>query len=229
MSSLAKHVIHQPKPFRCLIIVIASIVIATISMWLYLQKTTEHLSAALQNLQQSHQILQSDKLQLEVSHQNLSQDLETQRQSFAIQQVTYQQLQQQVATLQSDIVHLNAELMFYQNVTQGTSSSKLQIRQLHLRVNHKQENIVHYRLVIIQGEKISKPITGTVTLVLNNSNSSDAITIGEHQLSLRYVQVLEGKVKLADNAIPSTVIVTLKQNNKMSLSKKFDWQIADDH
>ncbi|NQZ52737.1 MAG: hypothetical protein HRT93_00650 [Piscirickettsiaceae bacterium] len=229
MSSLAKHVIHQPKPFRCLIIVIASIVIATISMWLYLQKTTGHLSAALQNLQQSHQILQSDKLQLEVSHQNLSQVLETQRQAFAIQQATDQQLQQQVATLQSDIVHLNTELMFYQNVTQGTSSSKLQIRQLHLRVNHIQENIIHYRLVITQGEKISKPITGTVTLVLNNSNSSDSITIGEHPLSLRYVQVLEGQVKLADNVIPATVIVTLKQNKKKSLSKKFDWQIADDH
>ncbi|MFW5451498.1 MAG: DUF6776 family protein [Methylophagaceae bacterium] len=229
MSSLAKHVIHQPKPFRTTIIVIISITISTIAMWLYQQQFATQLSQKLHVSQLNNQTLLSDKQQLQQSLQHRTEELATQHQILAIQQATDQQVQQQISQLQGTVVHLNKELMFYQNITQGTNTSKLQIRELHLRADETQTDTVHYRIVMTQGKKISKPITGTISVILNYPNERESTLFDEHPLSLRHVQILEGQIKLADNVKPNTVTVTLEQNKKTTLSQDFDWRVASDN
>ena len=53
-------------------------------------------------------------------------------QSFIIQHETNKQLALQISELHNEIVGLNRELNFYQNITQGTGSSELQIRDFYL-------------------------------------------------------------------------------------------------
>ena len=232
MSSSAKYIIRQPKPFRCVLIVISAISITMVSMWLYLnQQSLGQLHSELLAQQQRNNSLSDENQHLEKEARKQARKLETQQHFLDIQKVTDQQLQLQIHELQEQVVNLNKELIFYQNFTQGNSGQKLQFRELHLRADDIQSDIFNYRLVVTQGKDIKKPITGTIKLTLNqrDSDNSEPLIIGEHQLRLRHVQVLEGKIKLADKVVPDNITVTLKQKNKIALSKTFDWLPSNPH
>ena len=83
-------------------------------------------------------------------------------------------------------------------------------------------------VVITQGKKISKPITGSVKLSFKDKNGKHLgqIVSSDHKLKLRHVQVLEGQIKLTDDISPNTITVTLKQKNKKDLSRDFGWQLS---
>ncbi|HHA19222.1 MAG: hypothetical protein DRQ39_04840 [Gammaproteobacteria bacterium] len=226
MSPFAKHVIHQHQPLRWAMIIIGIVLLTAISIWLYLKPTT-HLRIQFRTLQQHSQQLETVNQQLTEQNLELAQKFESQQQIMAIQQARDEQLQNQLSKLQTEVVHLNKELMFYQNITQGSSSSKLQIRELDLRASDSQSDMVDYRLVITQSKKISKPLTGAVTITLNSQNNgeNEQLIVGEHQLNLRHVQVFEGQIQLVSNSVPENISVTLKQAKKKKLSRSFDWQI----
>ena len=230
MSSLSKHVIHQPRPIRSALIILLAIVITAVFFWLYhlnyneesiseikllkhqtLQLSTDKQSLANKN-EQLVKLVQQQKVQLE-SHQHY----------VAIQKVTEDQLQLQLVNLQSTIVTLNKELMFYQNVTQGNSDSQLQIRELHLQYDNKNVDFVNYRLVVTQGQRIKKAIAGTV-LITFNKNNEQAI-VKKHSLNLRHVQVIEGQIKLTEGITPDTILISLKRKNRKTLTQTFDWHI----
>ena len=226
MNPFTKHVIHQPQPLRWALIIATIVLITAVSIWLYLKPTSE-LRLQFRTLQQQSQQLTTDNQRLTKQNLQLTKEFETQQQILAIQQATDQQLQSQVSELQNEVVHLNKELMFYQNITQGSSSSKLQIRELDLRTNNSQPDIVDYRLVISQSKKITKPLTGVVTITLNsrNNNEKEQLLLGEYKLNLRHVQIFEGQIQLVANIVPESISVTLKQAKKKTLSRTFDWQI----
>jgi len=245
MSSLAKHIIHQPKPHRRILWVIAVIVITILVQWFlqretlsyYQQKIVElesslqHVNSRLEQNNNRNAQLNDHNLQLDTDNAQLDNTIRDQQHELAIEKATIAQLEQQLGDLQQQVLMLNKELMFYQTVTQGTGSSKLQIRELDLSATDIGADVFRYRLVITQGKKISKPITGTITVTLN-SRQEDKLaqdTLGEYKLNLRHVQVIEGQIKLTDNSTPETIKVTLKQGKKTLLTQTFDWQLTDNY
>jgi len=204
-----------------------AITITALSVWFYLSQTNASALSELAQLRQDKQALVTLNQTLQQQQLELEQKLEDQTQYLAIQKATDQQLKQRLDELQNKVVYLDKELMFYQNITQGNSSSKLQIRSLELNdISALKPDSVSYRVVITQGQRITKPLTGSVSLTLNYDQDKH-VTIGTHELNLRHVQVLEDTLKLADNIPPKSITITLKQNKKTSLSKTFDWQIAN--
>lgn len=227
MSSLAKHVIHQPKPYRYALIVVIAVALTATSVWFYLTRSNDSMQSELSTLHHEQQQLVSQYEQLQQQTKALQQELADKNQSLAIQKATDQQLQRRLDDLQNKVVYLNKELIFYQSITQGNTSSKLQIRELELSINNtEQPDNINYRIVITQGENITKPLTGTIQLTLNYDTDKHQI-ISEHQLNLRHVQIIEGSLKLTDNVIPKSISVTLTQNKKTTLSQTFEWQIAN--
>lgn len=226
MNPFTKHVIHQPQPLRWALIVATIVLITALSIWLYL-KPTAQLRLKFRTLQQQSQQLTIDNQQLTEQNLQLTKKFEAQRQIMAVQQATDEQLQNQLNELQSEVVHLNKELIFYQNITQGSSSSKLQIRELDLRTSVSQADMVDYRLVISQSKKITKPLTGVVTITLNsrNNDEKEQLVLGEYKLNLRHVQIFEGQIQLVANIVPESISVTLKQAKKKTLLRTFDWKI----
>lgn len=226
MNPFTKHVIHQPQPLRWALIVATIVLITALSIWLYL-KPTAQLRLQFRTLQQQSQQLTIDNQQLTEQNLQLTKKFEAQRQIMAVQQATDEQLQNQLNELQSEVVHLNKELIFYQNITQGSSSSKLQIRELDLRTSVSQADMVDYRLVISQSKKITKPLTGVVTITLNsrNNDEKERLVLGEYKLNLRHVQIFEGQIQLVANIVPESISVTLKQAKKKTLLRTFDWKI----
>lgn len=230
MSLLAKHVIHRPKPFRNVFIVLLAIVITALSLWLYQQSANERVITKLKHLSQQNQMLNTDKQSLIIKNKNLlaqvqqqATQIESHKYFIEIQKVTDEQIQLQLSKLQSEIVTLNKELMFYQNITQGTGNSKLQIRELNLRQDKTHADKVNYRLVITQGKRIKNAIKGTIVVTLNNNGKQ--LLIKEQTLNLRHVQVIEGQIELTDSMTPDTLSISIKRKKKTTLTQTFDWHI----
>lgn len=219
----------EARGLRYLLPTVLSLIIMAAIVWLYYQLPAidqlQFESASLKTnnidlLRQNNELTQQQKL--------LSDKLQNAEQAAAIQKVTNKELQLRIAALQDEVIELRRELDFYQNVTQGNTSTKLQIRELTLTVDDKQVNRFNYRLVVTQGQKITSPITGLIQLSLTGETKTteDTIEMSQHQLRLRYLQVLDGQITLADGFTPKTVKVILKQNKKTTLSKVFDWKIT---
>jgi len=219
----------EARGLRYLLPTVLSLIIMAAIVWLYYQLPAidqlQFESASLKTnnidlLRQNNELTQQQKL--------LSDKLQNAEQAAAIQKVTNKELQLRIAALQDEVIELSRELDFYQNVTQGNTSTKLQIRELTLTVDDKQVNRFNYRLVVTQGQKITSPITGLIQLSLTGETKTteDTIEMSQHQLRLRYLQVLDGQITLADGFTPKTVKVILKQNKKTTLSKVFDWKIT---
>jgi hypothetical protein len=229
MSSLDKYVIHQPKPYRLAIVILIAVIITATSVWFLLKEDSISLQQNLNYLQQNlnlsrqnTQQLSDERLDLREQNQQLNDTTSLQLQELNIQQATVDHLQQQLVELQDQVIKLNKELLFYQNITQGATSTELQIRELHLTADTKQSDIIHYRLVITQGQNITKPITGLVSINID----TDPTVISEQQLNLRYVQLIEGRLKLAENSQPKLITITIKPAKKSKLSRTFDWQLT---
>ncbi|PCH65081.1 MAG: hypothetical protein COC04_02890 [Gammaproteobacteria bacterium] len=236
MSSLAKHVIKQPQPLRWLGIILAIIATTVAIQWyinqnssLAQQQYVEKLEKLQLNLEQQLQIKTTQNLQLNESNAELNNILTEQQHHLAIQQATDEQLQQQVVELQNELINLHKELVFYQTVTQGNSSSKLQIRNILLQADDHSADSFRYRVVITQGQKITKALTGTITIstATKRNGKTENIMVKEHSLNLRHVQVIEGQLKITDNTEPEKIIITIKQKKKKTVSQIFDWQVED--
>jgi len=230
MSSLAKHVIHRPKPFRNILVVLLAIALTALSLWFYQKNSNERAISKIKDLSQKNERLSTEKKVLTNKNEKLLEQVQQQEtqikshQHFvAIQKVTDEQLQLQLSKLQSEIVTLNKDLMFYQNVTQGTGDSKLQIRELQLRPDSTQANKINYRLVITQGQRIKNSIKGTISVTLNN-NAKHTL-INEHTLNLRHVQIIEGQIELTDGITPDTISISLERKKKTTLTQTFDWHV----
>jgi len=219
--SLAKHVIHQPKPHRKVVLVIIVVAITYAVQWFFNQ---EHLVQQQEEIEQ----LTAEISQLQKHNQQFTVTSEQHYSQLSLEQATTGQLRKELTQLQEQVLTLNKELSFYQSITQGTSSSKLQIRELHLRADAHQTDLIRYRLVISQGRKINKPITGTISLMLNNDNNGtmEQHALESQQLNLRHVQVIEGQIDLAEITKPTTLTVDLIQNKKITLSQTFDWKLT---
>lgn len=229
MSSLDKVSIHQAKPYRFAIFILISIIVTATSVWFYLKEDSSTLQENLlflqQNLnlsRQNSQQLNDEKLDLTEQNKLLNDTTNIQLQELNIRQATVDQLQQQLTVLQDKVMSLEKELLFYQNITQGTSSSELQIRELHLTADANQSDIIQYRLVVTQGKEITSPMTGMVSINLDK----DPAIISEQPLNLRYVQLLEGQLKIPNNRHPKSITITIKQAKKTILSRTFDWQLT---
>jgi len=218
----------EPKRIRYLLLTLISLVIIASSIWLYQLPATGELKSEVTFLKNNNNGLSKQNDELKKQFAVLTENLQDHEQAFAIQKVTHEVLQHRLATLQDKVIDLNRELDFYQNITQGNTSTKLQIRELTLTADDKYGNRFNYRLVISQGQKITKPVTGTIKLLITGKkdDKEETTVITEHQLKLRHVQVLNGQIRLAGSMEPKTVKVTLKQNKKITLSKDFDWKIT---
>lgn len=229
MSSLDKYVIHQAKPFRLVILILIAIAITAASVWYYLKEDSTGLQENLIFLEnnlnlsrQNTQQLSDESLDLREQNKQLNDTTSMQLQEINIQQATVVQLQQQIVDLQDQVITLNKELMFYQNITQGATSTELQIRELHLTADAEQPDLIHYRLVITQGKNIAKPVTGSVVITIDKDKNA----LTKQPLNLRYVQLIEGRLNIADSRHIKSITVTIMQDKKPKLSRTFDWQLT---
>lgn len=227
-----KLIISESRPLRTIAVVAILLLLTIIGQWYYHQIRNQTLYGEVGELEQALEQLsgQHNQLLLQLNdvakHKvSLEQNLSEQQQTNTIQQATEQQLQQQLTELQAQVMDLKKELMFYQNITQGNSTSELQVREVFI-TETELPDVYRYRIVITQGKKVSKPLTGNIKLVLNTADSEKGSDIAEHKLNLRHIQVIEGSVNIAEKVTPKAINISISQGKKTRVNKTVDWQIS---
>jgi len=219
---------NEQQTVKTLLKVVIVLIVIALIIWLYRQQTTGELADKIAILEQENTQLLAYKKSLTEQHESVTEQLLSEQQAAAVQKVTNAKLLQQLNILQDSVIELNKELSFYQNITQGSATSKLHVRELNITADDTQSHYYHYQLVISQGKKISKPIEGQLTLSLIGKVGQDTKTlnINEHQLKLRHVQVFNGHIKLPEDMEPKSIKISLIQKKKTTLSKTIDWQVT---
>jgi TolA-binding protein len=221
MSSLKKHVIAPEKPLRAKLITLLIAALPAVAVWFYFTEISTVTTDALTKIEREQSILLTENASLLKERDQLSDELTQQQFYLATEKATDQQLQTRLDELQTKVVELQKELLFYQNITQATTSSKLQIRSINLTPSIN-DDTVKYRVVISQGQKITTPLTGKVVISLT---SKDQPSISqEHVLNLRHIQVFDGSLTLNEATTPQNIIVTVMDKSKTLTTKTFDWK-----
>jgi len=225
-SPLDNYVIQPRRPLRVVLCLLIAILFTSFIQWYWFNRDgseKNRLTNENQQLLEQVALIEQQLMQQTESMQN-------QQQVQAMHQATVEQLQNQLVQLQNKVIDLDKELLFYQNITQGNSSSELQIRALQLRADTENPAQLRYRLVITQGKNITEPITGEVVILLQKTQGEgeEAKTVElatlEHPLNLRHVQIVEGLLNLGELATPEQIHISLMQNDKTLVSRTFDWQ-----
>lgn len=225
-SPLDNYVIQPRRPLRVVFGLLTVIALTSLIQWYWVNRDgSEKALLTLENQQLIEKValLEQQLMQQTETLQNL-------QQVQTMHQTTVQQLQNQLLQLQNKAIELDKELLFYQNITQGNSSSELQIRDFQLRADPENAAQFRYRLVITQGKNITEPITGEVVIQLQKTQSENGeaktieLTKLEHPLNLRHVQIVEGTLNLSELATPEQVHISLVQKNKTLAAQTFDWQ-----
>ncbi len=222
-STMDQLVIKQRRPLRGLFLLLLGIITGAgaLGSWLYVHQT--EWEKQLSTLQSKHQQVLVDNQRLQQQNTRLSTALTGYDQQVATQKAMSAELEQRLKDLQDQVIDLSQELTFYQNITQGNSSSELQVREFELRKEGNDPDAYRYRLVVTQGKNIKEAIQGQITLAIIAGD--DNREIARHDLNLRYVQVVEGQLSLSADMQPEKVAVRLSDGNTELASREFDWQV----
>lgn len=225
-SPLDNYVIQPKRPRRFIFWITFAVIITGLLQWYWFNHDSGEKSRLLdQNKLMTEQIasLKTQLMQQTEASQNM-------QQVQAMHQATVQQLQNRLEQLQKKVIELDKELLFYQNITQGNSTSELQIRDLQIRPDPENTAQLRYRLAITQGKNLSEPITGEVIIKLQETEGEGDkakvidLNVTEHPLNLRHVQVIEGVFNMSELKTPQQISVSLRQKDKTLVSRTFDWQ-----
>jgi regulator of replication initiation timing len=222
------YVIHARRPYRCVLILLLVIASLLGAGWFWSQEWRLAQSDKLRTLQGQYKQLVSENERLTSENQQLATELENITQMQALQQATDSKLQDELQAMQEQVIALNKELLFYQNITQGNASSELQVRELHLRPVADDPAAFMYRIVLTQGKRITKAIKGDVLITLNLGSDDEAHSrlLDQHDLKIRHVQVLEGTLRLTENEQPESLRIMLRQSDKTLTERTFKWEVS---
>lgn len=156
------YVIHHRRPYHYLLMALIAIIVIVAAICFANHQWRQKQNLDYVSLQAANEQLVTDNQRLSQENQNLMAQLEGINQMQAMQKVTDSQLQQDLEKLQQQLLVLNKELLFYQNITQGNVSSELQVRELHLRSVDEDPTLFHYRIVLTQGKKPAKPFAAVL-------------------------------------------------------------------
>lgn len=215
---------HKPSTVKYLLIALIVLITLALAVSTYRYLSKDGLAGTLLAVKQENLTLHRHNSQLEAQRKELIEDSLNQQQQMALQQATATELQSQLTELQNNIITLRQELDFYQNITQGQTTSKLHVRELRITADKLKEGY-QYQLVLSQGKKISQPLKGKIKLTLNGQIAGKDATqhIGEHALKLKHVQILQGQIQLDADFIPSSVNISITDKNKKRLNTTLDW------
>ncbi|MAX50712.1 MAG: hypothetical protein CMH22_01870 [Methylophaga sp.] len=221
------YVIHHRRPYRTLLILLITLAISAALLWYWTTQWQNEQNAQITALKEQNEQLHAENQNLLEQNKLLTAQVNDISRMQAMQDATDSQLQSNLERLQNQVIELNKELLFYQNITQGNASSELQIRELHLRPNPDNPSQYFYRIVITQGKKISKAIKGDVLVALQfNDDKAKPRLINTHGLKLKHVQVLEGTLNIEQNEQPKSLKIELKQGKKTLTTRTFNWEVT---
>jgi hypothetical protein len=217
------YILHLQRPAHLIVGLVLVLTLLGLGARYWYQSATSDQAQELRTLKQNYKALEKTHEQLTEKNRLLVTELENAKHAYALLAATDKQLQQDLQSVQDDVMRVNKELLFYQNITQGNASSELQVRELRIMPGSSQLPNYNYRIVLTQGKKITKSISGDVVMELLYSDGHTEQVEVTQSLNIRHVQVVEGPFQLKTDEHPSQIRIRLVQKKKTLSESTFNW------
>lgn len=167
------------------------------------------------------------------------QEIVTLKRQLKLDQVTQEELKKQIFELQSELVNLREELVFYQQIVAPEKlSGQINLQSLKI-IPTSQAGQYSYQIVLVQTQRRRDNVSGTLELILEaqKGNLQRVFKFAEIQtdssavpqrFSFKYFQTIEGLLTVPDNFEPLTLRVkaTLRGSQRKDgaeIDEEFDW------
>jgi len=153
--------------------------------------------------------------------------------SGQVDKQAYQQVKDNLKSLQQEILELREEVSFYRGIVSPTESST-GIRIERFMVEEVSDsNVYHYEFVLTQVLKNDRTVTGKAKLVFTGIKNDRTVSYNLKDLSsaksrflnfkFRYFQKFEGNIVLPKGFSPRQVLVEVDPKRRKKISNTFPW------
>ena len=228
-------IIKHQRPYQIVAIAVVISLVASISIWLYLDDSHwAYIKSRISLTQQSKQ-LWGENRNLTRENAKLRERVIMLERTTQIDSQAAAEFHEEMKKLQDEIYKLKGELEFYQGIMASTSSAVglsiqgMQVEQL------AEQNSYHFKLILTHLSKSDKVVEGTADIVLEGVqdgaakvlNIMDVVINPAIDLSFKFKNFkrFEGNIMLPEGFVPHRVIVKLQpKDTKLSNIKRvFNW------
>lgn len=188
-----------------------------------------------QNVNQKLAVQRGEIERLEAVNAELRERIALLERSGDIDLEARERLQQNLASMQDEVLELREELAFYRGiVSPDNGEAGLRVQSFRVQPGPDRD-MFHFRLVLIQAIKHDRRASGEITVQFHGQRGGEAVSLPLSDLvmnnadkltySFKYFQDFEGDFRLPDNFQPQRleVIVTPSGRGDETISRSFAW------
>ncbi len=180
--------------------------------------------------------LEEEIATLKADKKAFSEQITLLEQTKAIDKAAYDDVRDNLKSLQEEILELREEVDFYRGIVSPTE------RQTGLNIQTfkidpaGEESLYHFNLVMTQVLNNDRFVRGTVKLFLQGVQDGEPQSLEFGDISpnksvneafrFRYFQQMEGDIRLPEGFVPRTINVELSPKGRKKISKSFAWQVS---
>jgi len=153
--------------------------------------------------------------------------------SGQVDKQAYQQVTDDLKSLQQEILELREEVSFYRGIVSPTESSTGIRIERFIVEEVNDSNVFHYEFVLTQVLKNDQTVTGKVKLVFTGVKDNSSVSYNLTDLSaaksrflnfkFRYFQKFDGDIILPKGFSPRQVLVEVDPKRRKKISNTFPW------
>lgn len=210
-----------------------ALVIISASGWGLYQLGLYNAGFYQQEAEEQRLKLEEQVTELEQERTNLRDQIALTSRSQQVDKQAYQQVNDNLKSLQQEILELREEVSFYRGIVSPMESEAgIRIDRFKV-VPAGMENIFHYNMVLTQVLKNDRSIFGRVSLFINGVQNGKPKKLGFAELSgtnssylefkFRYFQKFEGDLILPKDFSPLQVLVDVDPHRRKKISSTYQW------
>lgn len=225
-------VVARRRPGRSLVqlLIVSSLVVASVYLTYVYGRAAISLEFAAAKMERDEVLKQNDQLDRENSE--LRERVAILERAGQIDRKAYEDVDQYLLDLQSEIFSLKEEVAFYRGIVSSAGGAGLSIQSFEIEREGNSQGY-RYRLVLTQDMKSDKVVSGTVDMSiagvqdgLTKRVSPDELRSGEShhiEFEFKHFQKIEGTFTLPTGFSPHSVSVQLMDDGETVTERTFDW------
>lgn len=175
--------------------------------------------------------LRDEAKTLESENQNLREALARASRALQMNETTFTELDRALKESAREIAGLREELGFYRNLASpAAKSAAVQVQRFTLQ-RAPGGKTFRYKVVVVQSRKQDRPMTGEIRVSVTGTRRGREETIAvpgaggaNTGLKLRYMQEVEGNLRLPDGFAPARIKVSVRPTNaQRPVEQYFTW------
>lgn len=228
-------VVQRRRSYLAMLVVVLIITVLAAAGWKGLEQERGRVSASVVAALAERDSLAKTNSGLEAERTALARRVAILERARQVEAEAYSRVDEQLATLQDQILALKEELAFYRGIV-GEDAERDVVRIQRFVVEREGASQEYrFHLVLTRGMRSDKVASGAVSVAVDGDRDGAQVRLtlkelaplpaGPLEYSFKHFQRIEGRLRLPDRFVPRRVVVQLDESGSGSrpLRETFPW------